>query len=89
MTTKTEQERANFEAWWDEEGCYLSDLSNKAAMFAAYQAGRLGLQTEPVAYLTRDEDGSPAMLFFDLDEARLYCNPNEEPEPLVLSGRSQ
>lgn len=42
----TEQERADFEAWWDEEGCYLGDLSDKAPMFAAYQAGRAALQSQ-------------------------------------------
>lgn len=39
-------------------------------------------EAQPVAYLTRDEEGSPCMLFFDVVEARGYCAPGEEPEPL-------
>ncbi|WP_241131123.1 hypothetical protein [Achromobacter xylosoxidans] len=35
-----------------------------------------------MAYLTLDEEGSPCMLFFDVAEARNYCAPGEEPEPL-------
>ncbi|PLC06353.1 hypothetical protein CY658_04790 [Variovorax sp. RO1] len=36
-----------------------------------------------VAYLTTDDEGSPAMLFFDQQEAGNYCNPDELPEALV------
>lgn len=36
----------------------------------------------PLAYLTRNEEGAPAMLFFDVAEAGKYCGENEEPEPL-------
>ena len=39
-------------------------------------------KAEPVAYLTKNEDGDPAMLFFDLKEARTYCEDGEEPTPL-------
>ncbi len=39
---------------------------------------------EPVAYLTRNEDGDPAMLFFDRAEAETYCAEEEDPEPLYL-----
>jgi len=38
---------------------------------------------EPVAYLTRTEEGDPAMLFFDRQEAAEYCD-GDPPEPLVL-----
>jgi len=40
---------------------------------------------ETIAYVTRNEEGDPAMLFFDLNEAKLYCEPGEEPEALVLA----
>lgn len=39
-------------------------------------------EQEPVAFLTRDEDGTPAMLFLDAGEATAYCGENEVPEPL-------
>ena len=37
---------------------------------------------EPVAYLTRNAEGDPAMLFFDKDEASTYCEDRVDPEPL-------
>lgn len=41
--------------------------------------------TMPVAaYLTTDEEGSPAMLFFDKVVAATYCDEGEEPQALVL-----
>lgn len=54
----------------------------------AYQAGRAALQSQSkvIGYLTRNEEDDPAMMFFDLDEARKYCNLDEEPEALVLAG---
>ncbi|MEI2416151.1 hypothetical protein V8Z80_08195 [Orrella sp. JC864] len=39
---------------------------------------------QPIAWLTRDEEGSPSMLFFDYGEACTYCDPDEQPEPLGL-----
>lgn len=39
-------------------------------------------QDPPAAYLTLDEEGSPCMLFFDVVEARTYCEVGEEPVPL-------
>lgn len=39
-------------------------------------------EDKPAAYLTLDEDGSPCMLFFDVVEARAYCEVGEEPEAL-------
>lgn len=82
----TEQERADFEAWYRDT--YNSTLYCEAR-FEGWQAGRAALQSQPqetIAYVTRNEEGDPAMLFFDLKEARLYCNPDEEPEVLVLAG---
>lgn len=52
---------------------------------AAIRAGAPGVSTveeKPAAYLTLDEDGSPCMLFFDVVEARAYCEVGEEPEAL-------
>lgn len=40
------------------------------------------VENNPAAYLTLDEDGSPCMLFFDVAEARAYCEVGEEPEAL-------
>lgn len=40
------------------------------------------VQDKPAAYLTLDEDGSPCMLFFDVVEARAFCEIREEPEAL-------
>ncbi|CUJ22084.1 hypothetical protein [Achromobacter xylosoxidans] len=40
------------------------------------------VEDKPAAYLTLDEDGSPCMLFFDVVEARAYCEIGEEPEAL-------
>lgn len=37
-----------------------------------------------VAYLTTDEEGSPAMLFFEKVEAATYCDEGEEPQALIL-----
>lgn len=90
----TEQERAAFEAWAQNSfelhrhsaGEYSSSFTQAA--WAAWQA-RAALQSQPqetIAYVTRNEEGDPAMLFFDLQEARLYCEPGEEPEALVLAG---
>ena len=39
--------------------------------------------TKPAAWMTLNEEGDPAMLFFDYDEACLYCEPDEKPVPLV------
>lgn len=38
-----------------------------------------------VAYLTTDEEGSPAMLFFDRQEAGNYCDVDEQPARLSLT----
>ena len=36
------------------------------------------------AYVTNDEEGSPAMLFFDKDEAAKYTDETDPPQALVL-----
>lgn len=46
-------------------------------------------EQKPVAYLTRDEDGDKAMLFFDRTEAATYCEEGVEPEALVLAFAAQ
>ncbi|CUJ80188.1 MULTISPECIES: hypothetical protein [Achromobacter] len=55
-----------------------------AAMLDASPAapGVSTVEDKPAAYLTLDEDGSPCMLFFDVVEARAYCEVGEEPEAL-------
>ena len=95
MTQSTDQERAEFEAWANGRcelhlvnpaGRYSSAITQFA--WEAWQA-RAALQAQPqetIGYVTRNEEGDPAMLFFDRNEARLYCEPGEEPEALVLAG---
>jgi hypothetical protein len=41
-------------------------------------------ELKPAAYLTRDDDGDPSMLFFDRDEACTYCDEHSEPEALCV-----
>lgn len=99
MTTKTdEQERAAFEAWYEKQMGEAPRIAEDmytpfaTACWEAYQAGRAAPQSQPqetIAYVTRNEEGDPAMLFFDLNEAKLYCEPGEEPEALVLAGSAQ
>lgn len=96
MTTKTdEQERAAFEAWYEKQMGEAPRIAEDmytpfaTACWEAYQAGRAAPQSQPqetIAYVTRNVEGDPAMLFFDIEEARLYCEPGEEPEALVLAG---
>ncbi|ATI15662.1 transcriptional regulator [Bordetella phage vB_BbrM_PHB04] len=50
----------------------------RATLASAPVAG----EAQPAAYLTLDEEGSPSMLFFDVVEARTYCELGDEPEPL-------
>lgn len=86
----TEQDRAFIE--WRTNHDPRKYPAERDAFIAGWDAGRAALQSQPqkaIAYMTRNEEGDPAMIFFDLAEARLYCNPNEEPEPLVLPGRAQ
>lgn len=45
-------------------------------------AGVSTAEDAPVAYLTLDEEGSPCMLFFDVAEARAFCEIGEEPAAL-------
>jgi hypothetical protein len=45
---------------------------------------RLQEKNPPVAWLTRNQDGDPAMLFFDKTEAATYCDIGVDPEPLGL-----
>lgn len=63
-------------------GYHMMHPETKALIDAALQAQ----PQETIAYVTRNEEGDPAMLFFDRNEARLYCEPGEEPEELVLAG---
>jgi len=39
-------------------------------------------EKKPIAWLTRNDDGDPAMLFFDYQEATSYCDDEFLPEPL-------
>lgn len=55
----TEQERAEFGAWWDEEGCHLGDISDRAAMFAAKQHAEPRLDAPAQVGHTRFGEGVP------------------------------
>ena len=57
---------------------------DELADFAEALIAELQKQNEPVAYLTRNEDGDPAMLFFHLAEACNYSG-DDYPEPLYLA----
>ena len=47
--------------------------------------GQPAQAAEPVAYLTRNAEGDPAMLFFDKDEASTYCEDGVDPAPLFTA----
>lgn len=49
---------------------------------ATFAAGSQAVQV-PIAYMTTNEEGDPAMLFFDRAEAVGSCADDEEPIPLV------
>ncbi|MFY2030270.1 hypothetical protein [Achromobacter xylosoxidans] len=51
--------------------------------------GPVAREAPPAAYLTLDEEGSPCMLFFDVVEARGYCAPGEDPQPLFRHAAPQ
>ena len=87
MTTKTDTQ-ATYEKWLGaraDDPTLPHDLI-RDAFLAGVEAALQSQPQETIAYVTRNEEGDPAMLFFDLKEARLYCNPDEEPEALVLAG---
>lgn len=44
---------------------------------------------EVVAYMTVNDEGDPAMLFFDQQEASSYCNLDEEPIELVVRPKNR
>lgn len=55
------------------------------AYMAGFEKGRDAEQSgqaEPVAWMTNDDEGSPAMLFFDKQEAENFCDEGEDPTPL-------
>lgn len=73
-------------------GPWEYEQDNSHAKADAAWNTRAALQSQPqetIGYVTRNEEGDPAMLFFDLQEARLYCEPGEEPEALVLAGSAR
>lgn len=59
-----------------------SDKSPEAALRAAMAQEE---RAEPVAFVTTNEDGDYAMLFFDREEAATYCDDHEEPIPLYTA----
>ena len=61
------------------------DLLRRALAATPPSVSGIGEAAEPVAYLTRSEEGDAAMLFFDIGEARTYCEEGQEPEPLFLA----
>ncbi|MFY1963371.1 hypothetical protein [Achromobacter xylosoxidans] len=58
------------------------NAKHNAAIRAGAAPGVSTVEDKPAAYLTLDEDGSPCMLFFDVVEARAFCEIGEEPEAL-------
>lgn len=45
------------------------------------------MKETPIAWLTRNEYGDPSMLFFDQQEASLYCEIYEYPEALFTASQ--
>lgn len=77
--------------WWNQhksrfttarQASFAAFAAGKEWRGAALESGPVAGDARPAAYLTLDEEGSPCMLFFDVVEARGYCAPGEEPEPL-------
>lgn len=54
-------------------------LDTADAAITAFLTASAGGPLPAVAWLTTDEEGSPAMLFFDRNEAAGYCDDGEEP----------
>lgn len=54
-------------------------LDTADAAISAFLTASAGGPLPAVAWLTTDEEGSPAMLFFDRNEAVGYCDDAEEP----------
>lgn len=76
--------------WADDEGgrpefAWPKEIEDARAALAQQASGHDREDAAPVAYLTRTEDGDPAMLFFDRAEAATYCADGEQPEPLILA----
>ena len=79
-TLKTENERLV-----DEVAEARKEISEQARLNGMGEdAGLSPAAQEPTAWLTRNDEGDPQMLFFDPAEARTYCDDDEEPEPLYL-----
>ena len=66
--------------WPAETNDWASHMDFARAVLAKW--GQPAQAAEPVAYLTRNAEGDPAMLFFDKDEASTYCEDGVDPEPL-------
>lgn len=94
MTPDTEALRAQFEWSFAETGYDLTRCEicpNEYAdggtndLWLGYQAGHAAAKAEvaeigePVAWMTVNDDGDPAMLFFDYAEAMSYCGDGEVP----------
>ena len=80
------QIRAAQYTWWHACNCETYWDQIYAAMIAAAPqppvVERPQVEQEPVAYMTQDEEGAPAMLFFDVREAHGFCGDDEDPTPL-------
>ena len=81
----TEPTDAEINALWRE--LFSRHEHSRAALVRAALAkwGQPAQAAEPVAYLTRNAEGDPAMLFFDKDEASTYCEDGVDPAPLYLA----
>lgn len=93
MTTDTEALRAQFEQYinpegdvklhWQPAGHYAGHGVQQS--WLDFQAGHAAAKAEtadvvePVAWMTLNDDGDPAMLFFDHAEAMSYCGDGEVP----------
>ena len=82
MTDKPTPTDAELKAMWQLHAADIGGIFCYARAVLA-KWGQPAQAAEPTAYLTRNAEGDPAMLFFDKDEASTYCEDGVDPEPLL------
>lgn len=83
----TEQERAEFEAWWEKEGQYCRAGGGdyeKTFAYRAYQAGRAALQSQDREDAERLQAAARDM-FVRASEIEILYGTNKETEGLVMA----
>lgn len=83
------QHFGNDSGWLGLPGSYFIEGHRVGRQAAQAASAPVAGEAQPAAYLTLDEEGSPCMLFFDVVEARGYCEVGEEPVPLFRHAAPQ